>query len=139
MYEIILTKRQLSKVGSYGTRDFLIEAKLKHFLKSHFLELKIRSSLSDNGLIIANGSGEIDLDYPKEICLLIHNPIFFTKWNAYERKYERFGALRQDKFFINKGDKVAQIKLMEHKSYLMSYDSDKIREDGFGSTGDKRL
>jgi dUTPase len=33
------------------------------FLKSHYLEVALRSSLAVKGLIIANGIGIIDLDY----------------------------------------------------------------------------
>ena len=38
-------------------------------------------------------------------------------------------------FKISKGDKVAQCSLKEHKSYLLGYESDVIRDGGFGSTG----
>jgi len=52
----------------------LIEFGFNHFLKSHYLEVAIRSSLSVKGLIIANGIGIIDLDYPDEIGLIVYNP-----------------------------------------------------------------
>ena len=37
-------------------------------------------------------------------------------------------------FKIKKGDKIAQILLKEHKTYLFGIESDKERLGGFGST-----
>ena len=34
--------------------------------------------------------------------------------------------------------KIAQCTLKEHKGYLMGYESDVVRDGGFGSTGDER-
>ena len=88
-----------------------------HFLKSHCLELKCRSSLPlKKGLIIANGVGEIDLDYPDELGIILFNP------DNYEKAK------------VKKGEKIAQIKLVEHKSYLFDIDSEEERTGGFGST-----
>lgn len=95
------------------------------FLKSHYLEVALRSSLGVKGLIIANGIGIIDLDYPNEIGLIVHNPILDVT----------FGVYNGNAFKISKGDKVAQCTLKEHKGYLMGYESDEIRISGFGSTG----
>jgi hypothetical protein len=36
---------------------------------------------------------------------------------------------------INKGEKIAQIMLCEHKSYFMGYESETERIGGFGSSG----
>ena len=36
---------------------------------------------------------------------------------------------------IKKGDKIAQILLKEHKTYLMGVDTEEERVSGFGSTG----
>ena len=38
-------------------------------------------------------------------------------------------------FKIKKGDKIAQITLLEHKSHLFGIDTDEERKGGFGSTG----
>ena len=95
------------------------------FLKSHFLEIALRSSLGVKGLIIANGSGKVDLDYPDEIGLIVHNPVIDVT----------FGVYNGSRFIINKGDKVAQCTLKEHKGYLLGYESDVVRVSGFGSTG----
>ena len=38
-------------------------------------------------------------------------------------------------FTINKGQRIAQITLLEHKSELFCINSDVVRDGGFGSTG----
>ena len=93
------------------------------FMESHYLELHPRSSLRAKGLII--GVGVIDLDYPDEIGLIVNNPIRACgEWGHYEYNH-----------IINKGDKIAQCTLMEHKGYLLGIESDVKRSGGFGSTG----
>ena len=93
------------------------------FLKKVYLELHPRSSLRAKGLII--GVGICDLDYPDELGLIVHNPIRACgEWGHYE--YNEI---------INKGDKVAQCTLKEHKGYLLGIESDVERVSGFGSTG----
>ena len=118
-------------------KDFLEEDTLKgiieDFLLSHFLELKIRSSLAKK-LIIPNGVGEIDIDYPDEIGLMVHNPLLSKQ---YVQNGENYTVLEDDddnEYKIKAGERVAQIKLMEHKSYLMGYETDIERNGGFGST-----
>ena len=101
------------------------------FLKSHQLNLHIRSSLSAKyGLIIANGTGIIDLDYEDEIMICLHSPIIAVSKLTYLNFQRTLGD-----FQINRGDKVAQISLVEHKTYLMGIDTTKKRTGGFGSTG----
>lgn len=99
-----------------------------HFLKSHYLEVALRSSLGVKGLIIANGIGIIDLDYTDEIGLIVHNPI----------KDIAFNVPNGNSFKISKGDKVAQCTIKEHKGWIMGYESDNVRVGGFGST-DKEI
>lgn len=114
---------------------------LEPFRKSHYLEVALRSSFGVKGLIISNGIGIIDLDYPDEIGLIVHNP-----YGIYEREYRTEGRLcgevttietKKEPFEIKKGDKVAQCTLKEHKGYLMGYESDVVRTGGFGSTDKK--
>ena len=106
----------------------------QEFLKSHYLEVALRSSLGVKGLIIANGIGIIDLDYPDEIGLIVHNPLndidLIENYNYCNQNIPP--KLR--KFKIKKGDKVAQCTLKEHKGYLLGYESDVVRVSGFGST-----
>ena len=99
------------------------------FYATHYLELHPRSSLRAKGLII--GVGVIDLDYPDEIGLIVHNPLNTISQN------QKYGAKMSKFFKIKKGDKVAQICLKEHKSYLLGYESENIRSGGYGSTGTK--
>ena len=103
------------------------------FLKSNFFELKIRSSGSTKkGLIIANGTGEIDLDYPDEVGLIVHNPIKAQDLVKFVNEKEPLPSIT-----IKAGEPIAQIKLMPHKNYLMpnKYRSTDKRVGGFGSTG----
>ena len=106
-----------------------------YFMSSHYLELHPRSSLRAKGFII--GVGICDLDYPDEIGLIVHNPIkegFIT--NLICRFLGRnTHNYNQSPYTFNKGDKIAQICLKEHKSYLLGYDSENIRSGGYGSTG----
>ena len=87
------------------------------FMSGHYLQLMLRSSLSKE-LIIANGVGIIDIDYPDEIMIRLHNP----------SKY----ALSPVR--IKKGDRIAQITLIAHRSYLFDIQSEAERTGGFGST-----
>lgn len=104
------------------------------FLKSHYLEVALRSSLGVKGLIIANGIGIIDLDYPDEIGLIVHNPMKQDTLCAYQDGTIGVDVHNDSFFVIKKGDKVAQCALKEHKGYLMGYESDNVRVGGFGST-----
>jgi len=137
--EIILLKEFGSKNWGATIKNKVLSATDKfvdNFLKSHFMELKLRSSLALKGLIIANGVGEIDIDYPDEIGLIVHNPLLSKQ---YVQNGENYTVLLDDddnEFIIKAGDRVAQIKLMEHKNYLMPdrFRNDDIRTGGFGST-----
>jgi len=99
----------------------------KNFMSSHYLQLMLRSSLGKKCLILPNGVGIIDLDYKDEIKIIIHNPLYDTQ------------SITTDDFntsyHISKGDKIAQITLLEHKGYLFGINTDKERDGGFGSTG----
>jgi len=102
------------------------------FMKSHQLNLYPRSSLRAKGLI-AN-TGIIDLDYKDEIKIIIHNPIS----EIIERSEDSLGYVEcDDMTIIKKGDRIAQIQLVEHKSYLFRVESDDKRNGGFGSTGNE--
>jgi len=119
----------LYKNWFYYTDKYKDKESWEQFKKSNYLEIALRSSLAIKGLIISNGIGVIDLDYPDEIGLIVHNPIKMSTNQGIPDKY----LLRP--FYIKKGQKVAQCTLKEHKGYLMGYDSDVTRDGGFGSTG----
>lgn len=102
--------------------------KINTFLKSHYLQLEPRSSLRAKGLVA--GTGIIDLDYKDEIMIILHNPV--------QRLQNFQGGMCEiypDVFYVTKGDKIAQIMLCEHKTYLMGIDTQEERKGGFGSTG----
>ena len=72
-----------------------------------------------------------------EIKIAIHNPVLDIDENGI-----RFGVSSYDdeesvspRYEIKKGDRIAQITLLEHKSHLFGIESDKERKGGFGSTG----
>lgn len=128
--KIDLDKLKENKFKSVNDKVDINSPLWQEFLKSHYLEVALRSSLGVKGLIIANGIGIIDLDYPDEIGLIIHNPI-----NSQVASDLAIGLRLLRKFEIKKGDKVAQCTVKEHKGYLMGYESDMVRVSGFGSTG----
>jgi len=127
-------KKQLYK----GFFNYHVEERKEWFLKSNYLELTLISSLAVKGLIIPNGIVIIDLDCPNEIGLIVHNPIIDKNFNE---EVGEFGSDRDafvgSEYIINKGDKVAQCTLKEHKGYLMGYESDVVSDGEFGSTGEK--
>jgi len=146
--------------NSYLQREPIIKD-FDEFKDSHYLQLNPRSSLRTKGLI--SHTGIIDLDYPKEIKIIIHNPLTFkTAANIAIAWVNRlimasaggmpFPVLKIEKdgfdgsggFIIKKEDKsdkikaskIAQITLIEHKSYLIGVESEEERDGGFGSTGE---
>ena len=101
------------------------------FKNSHYLQLEPRSGTRLKG--ITAGTGIIDLDYKDEICIVFHNLLTFkaiVKWIF------SFGR-NKSVFKISKGEKIAQILLKEHKTYLMGVDTNDERIGGFGSTDKK--
>jgi dUTPase len=106
--------------GKNGYQD-----SLSHWMKGHYLQLMLRSSLGKKGLILPNGVGVIDLDYADEVKAMIHRPM---------KLYH--GMVDNSELAIKKGDKIAQITLLEHKSYLFGIETDNERRGGFGSTGE---
>jgi dUTPase len=102
---------------------------LDEYMSSHYLQLEPRSSLRAKG--IQAGTGIIDLDYKDEIMIILHNSDTVTHdYIQLEDGSRKYGVK-----FISKGDKIAQIMLCEHKSYLFGIESKDERVGGFGSTG----
>jgi dUTP pyrophosphatase len=102
--------------ASITKEDF--EIKKEFFLKSHYFQLMLRSGLGKKGLVLPNGIGIIDIDYEDEIMMIIYNA-------------------SGKKFTIDKGDRVGQIMLIEHKTDFLGVNTDEVRTGGFGSTGIK--
>ena len=139
------------------------------FLKSHYLQLMLRSSLAAKGLMLGNGVGVIDLDFADEIKMIIHNSnkeesvslyvhdldcisSYSQGWNdALDKRdaitnkatvmSKQLQALKDTintgAFLIKKGDRIGQLVLLEHKSYLFGIESEDERVGGFGSTDKK--
>ena len=107
-------------VGSQVLRDNLPcdnrsqDEVMEDFMSSHYLQLEPRSSIRAKGIISC--SGVIDIDYKDEIKIILHN-------------------FSGEQFIINMHDKIAQIMLQEHKTYLMGVDTEDERVGGLGSTG----
>ena len=121
----------------FYTEQNNISGSWEMYLKSHYLEVALRSSLGVKGLIISNGIGIIDLDYPDEIGLIVHNPVQIREFVQNGNNYTTVVDSDDSEFVIKKGDKVAQCTLKEHKGYLMGYETRNIRTGGFGSTDKK--
>ena len=106
------------------------------FKKSHYLQLELRSSLRAKGL--QAGTGIIDLDYKDEICLILSNP--YTNKKQRVEVTNEYGQgigcrfIESAGYKILKGDRIAQIMLCEHKSYLFGIESQDVRNGGMGST-----
>lgn len=111
--------------------------KLDYFMKTNYLEVALRSSLGVKGLIISNGIGIIDLDYPDEIGLIVHNPVQIREFVQNGNNYTTVVDSDDSEFVIKKGDKVAQCTLKEHKGFLLGYETNIERVGGFGSTDKK--
>ena len=107
------------------------EQQKEQFMKSHYFQLEPRSSLRAKGLIA--GTGIIDLDYKDEIMIILHNPFnlvgFIVDIDEGIHLPNKFPC-----YEIKKGDKIAQILLKDHKTYLMGVDTEEERTGGFGST-----
>lgn len=110
--------------------------KIDTFIKSHYLQLEPRSSLRAKGLIA--GTGIIDLDYRDEIMIILHNPLKDTDYTVRGNMTIEFEPDNTyGGYKISKGEKIAQILLKEHKTYLMGIDTQEERTGGFGSTDKK--
>lgn len=130
---------KLYKSWYFYTEQNNISGSWEMYLKSHYLEVALRSSLGVKGLIISNGIGIIDLDYPDEIGLIVHNPVQIREFVQNGNNYTTVVDSDDSEFVIKKGDKVAQCTLKEHKGYLMGYETEIVRVGGFGSTDNKVL
>lgn len=117
----------------YAKQNWMNIEPWEQFLKSHYLEIAIRSSLAVKGLIIANGTGKVDLDYPKEIGIILHNPLSAAKKTFFQKV--NYALLNDISFEIKRGEKIAQCTIVPHKGYLLGCESDEERTGGFGSTG----
>ena len=108
---------------------------LKNNLDKFYLQLEPRSSLRAKGL--QAGTGIIDIDYQDEIKIILSNPM--TQESCLKTIQKQLTGVTYKKgvmdYTIEKGQKVAQIMLKGHKTYLMGISTEDKRTGGFGSTG----
>jgi len=117
----------------FKKRGNLTRSDWEHVAKSkYYLQLNPRSSLRAKGLI--SHTGIIDLDFEDEIKIIIHNPFNRTHFYHGVRMDMFFKGTKNTGVLIKKGDKIAQITLMEHKGYLFGIETDNERTGGIGST-----
>ena len=69
-----------------------------------------------------------------EIGIILHKPITSDMF-GYRNISIKAVDFAPEAVEIKKGDKIAQITLTEHKSYLFGIETDTERAGGFGSTG----
>lgn len=80
------------------------------------LQVRARSGLAfKHGIMLTNGVGTVDADYPDEICVLLFNS-------------------GTEPFVIQKGDRIAQITI-NLVQRITGLDVGGTRTGGFGSTG----
>jgi dUTPase len=138
-----MTRKMEVGIGPYGLETF--EERVETFKLTHYLEIALRNSTAVKGLVIANGTGKVDLDCPDEIGIIVHNPHSSkTIWDIVNLAFVRFNGGDPSRYqfdegvLIKQGDKVAQCTLIEHKGYLMGYESTEERTGGYGSTGESK-
>jgi dUTP pyrophosphatase len=123
------------KLDLFANDELFMHYPIEQLKKNCYLQLMLRSGLGKKGLILPTGVGVIDLDYQDEIMMIIHNSI-----SGFDENFLPTGAnypVDRNTYEIKKGDRVGQIILLEHKSYLFGIDTDEVRAGGFGSTGTK--
>jgi len=106
---------------------------LQNNMHRHYLQLEPRSSLRAKGLIA--GTGIIDLDYKDEIMIILHNPMDINQLRIQNFQGGINEIVYENDYKISKGDKIAQIMIKEHKTYLFGIETEDERSGGFGSTG----
>lgn len=143
---VCIDDRKLSNKiwNTYTMTPETLSRKTSEFKKSHYLQLMLRSSLGKKGLILPNGVGVIDMDYRDEIKMIIHKPLtiqdiyahitFFVK-KFIPTSISKEAPNNATRFTIKKGDRIAQITLLEHKVNMFDIDTNDERVGGFGSTG----
>ena len=111
--EIKLVRTGIALDQPYVSQEFI----------NHYFALHIRSSIAlKKKLLLANGVGVIDIDYPDEIMVMLFNPI--TTMNLGE----------QEPVSISAGERIAQLVLQECVT-VVDYVEQTVRNGGFGSTG----
>lgn len=109
-----------TEIIKLGIKLDLDEIKKLDIAHNHFLMLSVRSSMRVRELS-SLGEGIIDLSYPDEIKIILHN-------------HSKNGMIK-----IKKGDKIGQLILMQHndRATWKYRQTDVERIGGWGSSGDR--
>ncbi len=109
-----------TEVIKLGIKLDLDEIKKLDIAHNHFLMLSVRSSMRVRELS-SLGEGIIDLSYPDEIKIILHN-------------HSKNGMIK-----VKKGDKIGQLILMQHneRATWKYRQTDVERIGGWGSSGDR--
>ena len=107
-----------TEVVKLGIKLDLEEIKKLDIQNNHFLMLSVRSSMRIRE-ISSLGEGVVDLSYPDELKMILHN-------------HSKNGMIK-----IKKGDKIGQLILIQHneRATWKYRQTDTQRNGGFGSTG----
>ena len=128
------------KTTDINLLDSIKKQEIEDFMNSHYLQVALRSSLGKAGLIMPNGVGIIDMDYRDEIKVIIHNPITHIfniekeDMSLFTYGHSNKKGCMSENIAIKKGQRIAQITLLEHKSEFFGIESDVVRNGGLGST-----
>lgn len=125
---VVIDSKGLTEAVVIDCEGYLRPHTIDQFLEQHYLQLEPRSSIRTKGL--QAGTGIIDLDYKDEIKLILTNPLCKVQFGEMNK-----GCNGENVYQIKKGDKIAQIMLKEHKTFLMGIESNDERTGGLGSTG----
>ena len=91
--------------------------------EGYFLDVRPRSGLSLKGVVLLNSPGTLDSDYRGELKIMLYN----------------YGRSHNGNFFIEKGDRIAQIRLVKEEPTEFIEVQELTETDrgkgGFGSTG----
>lgn len=109
-----------TEIIKLGIKLDLEEIKKLDIAHNHFLMLSVRSSMRVRELS-SLGEGIIDLSYPDEIKIILHN-------------HSKNGMIK-----VKKGDKIGQLILIQHndRATWKYRQTDVERTGGFGSSGDR--
>jgi len=126
--------RKAVAMENIGLKERLKLYEYEFFKKSHYLQSTLHPLLSEKGLILSSGGVIINMDYRDEIKMIVHNPL--TRDNQIVVHTLDGENIRYEPIIIKKGDRIGQITLLEHKSYLFGIDTEEERTGDFGSTGE---
>jgi len=108
--------------------------------RGYFGDLRARSSVSETGLILANGAGVVDSDYRGTIQFRFYKVGVRSELIEAESTIQKCGDNYHWTSSYEVGDRIGQIIFQQHHSAHALYEVDDLSETtrgtgGFGSTG----